>query len=42
MCVAIVSIRNLLLAANPLPDQAMSSTLVGLCMLFFGVTISLP
>jgi hypothetical protein len=42
LCVVIVSIRKLLLAANPLQDQAMSSTLVGLCVLFFGVTISLP
>lgn len=40
--VAVVSIRNLLLAANPLQDEAMALTLVGLCVLFFGATICLP
>lgn len=40
--IAIVSIRNLLMAANPLQDEAMPLTLVGFCILFFGATISLP
>jgi hypothetical protein len=42
LLIAIASIRKLLLAANPLQDAAMSLTLVGLCILFFGATISLP
>jgi hypothetical protein len=40
--IAIVSMRKLLLAINPLQDQATPLMLVGLCILFFGATISLP
>jgi hypothetical protein len=40
--IVIVSIRKLLLATNPLQDEAMSLTLVGLCIPFFGATLSLP
>lgn len=40
--IAIVSIRKLLLAAHPLQDESMSFTLLGVCILFFGATVSLP
>jgi hypothetical protein len=41
LVIAIVSFRKLQLAAIPLQDAAMSLMLVGLCILFFGATISL-
>jgi hypothetical protein len=40
--IAIVNFRKLLLAAHPLQDETMSFSLLGLCILFFGATISLP
>ncbi len=39
---AMVGFRKLLLAWSPLQDEAMAMTLIGLCILFFGVMISLP
>jgi hypothetical protein len=42
LSIAIVCIRKFLLAANPMQHDAMPLTLVGLCILFFGATISLP
>lgn len=42
LAAVIVGFRKLLLASNPLHDEAMAMTLVGFCILFFGVVISLP
>jgi hypothetical protein len=38
----IVSFRHLLLVTNALQDQSMLGTLLGVCLVFFGVTILLP
>jgi hypothetical protein len=40
--IAVVGFRNLMLAANPLSDESTPLILVGLCVLFMGVTIGLP
>jgi hypothetical protein len=42
LAAAVVGFRKLLLASNPLHDEAMAMTLVGFCILFFGVVILLP
>lgn len=42
LAAALVGSRKLLLAWNPLQDEAMAMTLVGLCILFFGAMITLP
>jgi hypothetical protein len=39
---AVVGVRRLVLAANPLQDEATAFTLVGLCILFFGAMNLLP
>src|SRR5271170_3674615 len=40
--VTIAGLRNLVAAASPLQDEATPATLIGLCLLFFGVAIFLP
>jgi len=42
LAAAILGLRKLLLASNPLQDEAMAVTLIGFCILFFGVMIFLP